>query len=341
MKSLQSKDDVRQSQTATESGGKSNRLPIPDQKTPWYLLSLDYADGFVHYVKTADDRTMRAVCGGGPDAGGLATDDCPVCDTVMRVYKEGKRLRGLDDSDAKKRGEELKNIGNRNRGKYEAHFLAIRGVRRKYPGKKEWVADFELPDDDEEQEENPVAVGVLSLTHNQFNRLVSTIDDDNFSFIKGGEDLVNRILWSHKEKKSGNFKEVFWTPDPHQSDAPEVPSEMLDELDISADFEIDLDRLEQAAELVAAEAFGEEDDEEEEIDAGVVELSDDELDDEDPSDDEDVDPADDFEDDIPGEDNLSDVEDDEEEESVAKPKPKKRPDSVSKSKKRKSGRSRL
>lgn len=336
MKSLRNQEDIKSTKDAVEQA-PSWFLNIPDQKTPWYFISLDYADGFVHWYDSAGSA-RRVVCAGGVEGKGFATDTCPICAHVLELYQEAKRLNEEGDE---ARAKQVKDRANRMRAKMEVHFKVIRGQRTLLKTKtgKEWVADFDMSDED-----GTSGVGIISLSEAQFKGLIGLINGNGTEFIQSGDDLGNRVLWTSKEsrkgKTGGKYSAVVWSADDHTSDMPEVeiPQELLD-MDLGDDFKVNPEEVEKVYSLVSGQAIEEpEDDEDVDLDADsddVVEDSDlDDLDDdEDPDDDDD-----DFDDDLP---EGFDDEDDEEEAPRVKKSPPKAPARKPQVPARKSGRTRL
>lgn len=295
MKSLSRQEDVQSTKKAMEKA-PSFFLNIPDAKTPWYLLSLDYADGYVHWYDIGGNG-RRIVCAGGLEGKGFATSECPICAYVLDLYQEAKRLEEEGDS---AKAKALKDRANRLHAKPEVQFKAIRGQRTLLKTKtgKEWVADFDMSEED-----STAGVGIISLSESQFSGLTGMINGEGTEFIKNGDDLGKRVLWTAKEKRKGktsSYSAVVWTADANESDMPEVevPQELLD-MDLAESFVIDTDEIEKVFSLISGQevetpavddAVAMETDSKKEPDNADL----DDLDD-------DVDPIDDFEDDIPEE----------------------------------------
>lgn len=251
-RSLANEQDVRESQRAGEGGGSSFRLSIPDRRTAWFLLSLNYFDGFVHYAELPDKTSRRVVCLGPQDlTGGFAPDDCPLCAKTLLLYKRGKALRSQG---ANTRGNAMKHQGNDMRAKYEARFVAVRGtvVATRENGKKKWVADFDF---DAEDDDERAAVGILSLSPKQFHDLTEMVKDEQIPYLKTGKDLGNRILYTKKERSASSkgggqdYKTVKWSADPQQSEAPELPED-IDLDSIKAALEDSFTKDEEAMEKI-------------------------------------------------------------------------------------------
>lgn len=356
VKSLGNREDIKTSREAVSDQSGQSFLKIPDKKTPFYLLDLEYRDGFAHWVELPNGRKMRVVCSGDLEKGGFDPENCLMCDYVMNMYKDAKVLR--DEGDEGK-ADKLKKRANDMRGKYEAHMLAVRGEREivREGGKKKVVANFDTDDADAD-----VEVGILGLSHSQFEKLSGLIDDEDVPHVKEGADLGNRVIWSKKEKKAGKgkgqtFTEVSWTADSKKTPKPELEYDSeSDELNIEADFDVNLAEVKKVyAQLTGGEVeddedvdfeeesgdvdddFLDDDDDVEESDDDVEELDDDDdlLDDVD----EDGDEIMEFVDDIP-------FEEEEEEEIPPKKTPKKSADKkrtsgTKSSGKKKSGRAKL
>lgn len=314
-KSLTNREDVESTSKAAEGGHASPFLSIPDTRTPWYLLGLDYADSFVHWVDT--DQGRRAVrCGGGVEGEGFKPDKCPICEYMLELYQDAKALRA-DGEEAK--ADKLKNRANSLRGKLQVVMKAIRGqyalIKNAKTGKKSRVADWDTEDDD-----SNVEVGLLSLSKAQWEGLVGMINGEDTPFITEPEDLANRVLYTNKERRKGSsgmkYSAVVWGAEEEESDMPdvEIPKE-VEEINLDDFCEIDTDELASVYTLLTGETVEEPDDDEE------VELEDDSDDsdvDEDYLDDVESDDEEEFEDDVP-------YDEDEEEEEPPKKAPAKKP----------------
>lgn len=320
MKSLGRSEDIKTTQKAMEQA-QSFFIGIPDKRTPWYLLGLDYVDGYVHWYDTGG-QARRIVCAGGLEGKGFATDDCPICAHVLGLYQEAKRYKEEGD-DAK--AKQLKDRANRLHGKAEVQFKAIRGQRTllKTPKGKEWIADWDM-----EEEDSNAAVGIMSLSESQFDGLTEMIKGENTPFIQEGDDLGKRVLWTAKEKRKGKtggkYSAVVWDADEDETDIPEVEvdQELLD-VDLAENFIIDLEEVEKVYELISGQSndVPEEDEEVElEDDSEEGEFEDSDLDDLE----EDGDPEEEDEDLLEDEKDEMEFEDDlpyeEEEEEVPPPK---------------------
>ena len=180
-------------------------------------------------------------------------------------------------------------------------------------------------DDDDEK----IEVGLLSLSQAQFENLTNMIDDPEYPYIKSGDDLCNRVLWTQK-KKSGKKKypEVKWSVDKKATPKPEI--EFPEELeDMKSIFKISEEDFKKAWDDYNSSVSGEvkkrneerikkskeveDEDEEDSLDEEYFdEDSDDDLPADDFLDDEDEDDGkdseDDFEDDLPWEEDAEEVE---------------------------------
>ena len=316
-KSLGSAQDIQQTSASMESGGQSLFLSIPDAKTPWRLLGLDYVSFFTHWYGGVQGQ-RSVVCAGGVDGGGFATDDCPICEHVLELYQEGKRLR--EDGDEIK-GNKLKNKANDLRGKASVVVKAIRGqyVLYKDPktGKKVQEADFEIDDDNEDSN---VEIGLLSLSQAQWDGLIGMINGENTSFITDGADLAKHVLFTKKERRKGKttkFTAVVWGAEKEETDLPdiEIPKEVA-EVDLDELAVIDTDEVQKVADFLNGQSSEDVDDDEE------VETIDDDSDDDD-VDDSYLDDVDDDEEEDPGEDDEDEIQELDETE-VKKPAPRKK-----------------
>jgi hypothetical protein len=250
MKSLSREADVQTTMKAMEQA-PSWFITIPDKKTPWYFLGLDYADGFVHWYDIGG-QARRVVCAGGLEGKGFATDNCPICAYVLELYQEAKRLKE-EGEDAKSK--QVKERANKLHGKIEVQFKTIRGQRTLLKTKtgKEWIADW-----DTEDEDSTVDIGIISLSEAQFDGLTAMIKGENTSFILDGDGLGIRVLWTAKEKrknKSGRkYSAVVWSADEAETEMPdmEVEQELLD-LDLAENFVIDGEEVDKVFALLSGQ----------------------------------------------------------------------------------------
>jgi len=240
MKSLKRKEDVKASKEAAASESGRKFLKIPDMRTPWRLLSLDYEDGYIHWVDV-QGRKINVPCVGGVEGKGFDPDNCPICASTLQLYEDAKALKAEGKV---KESKVLKSDANDMRAKYQALFIAVRGQKvlikeRGKDGKirKAWAADF-----DASSEDSDVEVGILALSKSQFSNLIGLIGSEETPFIKTGSDLGNRVLWSKKSSKKGrsggnDYTEVTWTADPRPSETPKI--EIPENVSIEGYFDVD------------------------------------------------------------------------------------------------------
>lgn len=330
-KELTNEQDVQA--TKKSFSGDSKILKFDENsKTPIYILSSDYEEGFVHWIDTPDNRRMRVVCGGGVDGKGFDPDNCRICNYLVEGYREARGLEGED----KKSADTLRKSLNRMRANYCAELLAVKGellkIKDKVTGKKTLSADF----DDYE-------VGILALTETQFNALIGLKDSDAYPYIKTYADLVNRVIILDKRRrdqsgKDAKYATVEFQPLKAKSDPPDVEFD-ADDFDRCEDFVVDEERIEKAFALLSGEEDYDEDVDEgveyedAEVDDGDGEMGDDVIDDPEVEEDDgaadlsDIDmesveeDLDEFDDDLPWED-----------EAPAEPEPKSKPKPTSKRK---------
>lgn len=303
-------EDVKKTKASMEQQGSNMYLSIPDTKTPWYLLGLDYIDFFCHWYDGPQGGTRAVVCAGGSEGSGFDTENCPICAYVLELYQEAKRLREEEQDEA--RAKVLKDKANRLRGKPQIVLKAIRGqyllVKDEKTGKKVREAYFQL---DPEDEDSSVAVGLLSLSEAQWSGLTGMINGEATPFITSGDDLGNRVLFTKKERRSGKktkYTAVVWGAESEETEMPEVEiPEELANLNLDSLGEIDHEEVSKVAAYLSGQSLEvpEEDEEVEMEDDSSEEdepddsyLDDMEDDEEEASEEEDLD-EDDFEDDIP------------------------------------------
>ena len=244
MARLDKEKDIAHSEESLSEPGQSKNLKIPDGKTPVYILSPDYADGYVHWLSLPDGSRLRVVCGGGLEGKGFAPTECALCKKTVETYRAAK------NSTDKKEAMILKEQGNQMRAKYSAEFIAAKGEilweKDKSTGKKTPVPDFDEAE-----------VGILNLSQKQYRDLIGLRGSQKYPFIKTGGDLLNRVIILDKGKhedtpgSSGGFSTVIFIPSKRTSDAPvEFDTK---EFDTKADFEIDEDQIKSAVDLLEGE----------------------------------------------------------------------------------------
>jgi len=311
MKNLGRAEDV-QSTLKVMAQIETYFIKIPDSKTPWYFLNLDYANGQVHWYKSGG-QARRVVCAGGAEGRGFAINVCPLCAHVLELYKEAKRL--VDEGDVGK-AKQLKELANDLRAKPEVQFKVIRGQRTLLKTKtgKEWIADFDMEDP-----ESDAAVGIISLSESQFDLLQAMINGEDTPQITCGDDLGKFVLWTSKEnrknkKTGGKFTQVIWSVDKRPSDMPEVNVDQeLMEMDLEDNFKIDTEEVNKVYTLISGQELEEvASDEEVELESDssedVADVDLDDIEEGDPEEEELLDEADELED---AEDGELEFEDDE------------------------------
>lgn len=255
-KDFTNQNDVAETKKATKDNGKFIR--IEEGKTPIYLLSSKYEDGFAHWVQLPSGDRVRIPCAGGSEGQGYAPDDCPLCDYMNDQFALARSLEGGGRFQAAK---ELKNHTNRLRAKFEVYFIAAKGelvVDKIVDGKKKFKVDFE-----------DAQVGFLAFTKKQWEDLLAI--PAQHQHISGTADLLNRyIIFDKRKRGDDEFNTVEFFPAQKPSPKPEVEWDE-EELDLSTIFEVDMDQLTKAVAILkgdveeADEEVDFEDDEEEEL----------------------------------------------------------------------------
>ena len=203
----------------------------------------------------------------------------------------------------------LREHASQMRARYEAAFIGAKGefVKEKKNGKKVNVPDFEEGE-----------VGILPMTRTQFESFTGLRKDEKFKFMKGPQDLVNRVIVADKAKRGGSdYATIEFIPSSHISDPPDLEYDE-DDFDLDARYEIDEDIIEK---IMLALDGDDEDDDGLDMDEEDFNLDDDDDDDDDEEVEDDDDADDD--DDLDFDDDDDDIFDDEEEEEVPKKKSKK------------------
>lgn len=187
VKNLGNEKDVQKSQNITEGGGRSF-LKLDQATNFMVIVSLDYADGFFHFV-TIGKAKRNIICKAGLDGRGFAPEDCPKCEEVMQGYEEAKKLKKAGE---KAESEAVKKEANSLRASYQMYVAAIKGdvIIVKEHGKKLSKPDFDDVD----------KIGVWALTDSQKKILLGLIDDPDVEKIQKGDDLAGVVLKVKREK---------------------------------------------------------------------------------------------------------------------------------------------
>ena len=303
-RNLGNAEDIQKTNDSMESYSGRSFLSIPDSKTPWYLISLDYVQYYSHWYDAGEGR-RSIICAGGPGSRGWSPDNCPICAYVQQLYQEGKRLR---DEGKIAAADRVKDQANSLRGRFQVVFKVIRGqyalVKDPKTGKKRREADFDM-----DSEDSSVEVGLLSMSQSQWDSFYGLTSDTDYPFITHPTHLGKHVLFTKKERRKGRnskYTQVVWGAEEEESDLPdvEIPSELLD-LDLDELGKINIEEVEKVAEFLSGQQSEQpaEDEDVELEDDDLEEDSEDEPDDgyldDVEGDDSDEDEEDDFEDDIP------------------------------------------
>lgn len=255
-KKLTNEQDVQATKKSFSHDSKILKFD-ENSKTPIYILSIEYDEGYVHWIETLDGRRIRVVCGGGIEGKGFDPANCKICNYLVEGYRDARALEGDDKQEADKMRKKL----NQMRAKYSAELLAVKGellkVKDRTTGKKTLSADF----DDYE-------VGILALTESQFNELTGLKDSEAYPHVKTYADLVNRVIIVDKRKrdkggKGARYATIEFQPLKAKSDPPDVEYD-ADDFNLSEDFILDAERIEKAFALLSGE-----EDYDEDVDEGV------------------------------------------------------------------------
>jgi hypothetical protein len=187
MRSLTNEKDVAASRAATEGGAGYIKL---DQKVNYVcIVSPDYADGFIHYLRKQDkgkERIKSIPCKAGLEGYGFAPDSCPLCKEALELYDRAKKETN------KPVAKDLKDQGNDTRASYKMQLYAMKGdaiITKNKAGVKVTKGDFD----------DAKTVQVLSFTEHQKKLLLALISDPA-SGIKESSDIVGKILRIEREE---------------------------------------------------------------------------------------------------------------------------------------------
>lgn len=251
MSRLDNDQDVKETKDAFEGSSSTKIIKIPeDVRTPIYILDPNYEKGYAHYVKIGGKIT-RVVCAGGLEGEGWAPDVCKLCAYALSLFQEAKKLAARKPNASKKLKKEASDI----RATAAAELIVAKGelitIKDRKTGKRKTIPDFEG---------EGVEVGVLSLTKKQFDDLTGLKSSEEHPYVKTGKDLMNRPIVLDKKKRDGKmYATIKFIPAKKPLPVPDIDYDE-DELDISEDFEIDEDKIQEAYELLTGEADYDEDD---------------------------------------------------------------------------------
>lgn len=307
-KDLHSREDVKASKIATKDGG--NLIKIGEGKTPIYIMSSKYEDGYAHYVKLPNGDIVRVACGGGVEGKGYLPDACPICKINKSGYNEARELK---EAGRIEKSKILKEHLRRQRGGYELYFIAAEGeltVDKIVKGKKRLKVDF-----------SDARIGKLKLSAKQKDDLWAVFQGGAFSYISSVKDILNRyIIFDKRKRGEDDFATIEYHPAKVPTTKPKIKitAEDKEGLDLSVEFAIDMKELKKVASalLEGEDADEEVDYDDEDVDDGDYE--DEDVDDDDELEDDDAeleDDDDDLEDDD-DDDFLNDDDDDEDEDIV-------------------------
>ncbi len=288
MKDFTDDGDVKSSKEATKDTGRM--VKIDEGKTPIYILSSHYHDGFAHWVKLPSGDSVRVACGGGEEGKGYSPDVCPIC----QINKERwAKARDLEKSGLSSKAKKLKENTNRQRGSYEMLLLVAKGEMQVVSvkgGKRKMKVDFDAPQ-----------IGILRLTKKQRDDLWSVPGSGQFEFMDSKKDLLNRYIVFDKAKRDDqDFATIQFIPGSKPTAKPQykLSAEDKEALDVKGEFEIDEDELERVAGVLLGKVveesevdyeeeegddeidleIGEDESEEEEVEVETEEVSDDDWD---------------------------------------------------------------
>jgi len=204
MAKLGNKKDRERTESAVDFGG-GNILKLEDGHNFFVLLSEDYGEGHVHWIKAAK-QTFRRVCLGGIDGKGWDPENCSLCALAKELYDMRKEAKSEGDATLAK---EYLERGNQVKSNYSATFSAVRfqtvnervGTRKpKKRGSKGRPIFKAVPNFDQFE------TGKLSLSYAQMKKLFEIIDAEDeegnkkYDFVEDGSDLIGRVLDLHKYK---------------------------------------------------------------------------------------------------------------------------------------------
>ena len=228
--------DIKKSLDILAGAPKTEWIKIPQGPTPWRLLSTDVCIYYQHWVDGGTGR-YPVVCGGGYEGAGMSTRECPLCEYVMSLYSNAKKLKSQSNS---VQAQKIKDRANSLRAKPAALLKIVRGqmATEFLGGKKRRIAIF----DSEAQ------AGIIALSKSQWTGLIGLVGTPS---IARPEDLVKRVLWTRREETK-QFPRVIWSagaaPSGPLGEYPDVQA-----IDLDAFAKIDKSKIIEAVETLVAE----------------------------------------------------------------------------------------
>jgi len=238
-KSLLNEKDIRDTNKLSKQDS-GRYVKFNDGKTPFFIISPVYHDGFVHWVQLPNGDNKKVACYPEPDpsnskaSAGYNPKMCPVCAVIQEQAKE---WRALEMSGRNRASKELKERNRRLSSKYEMSLLVAVGEMVYSHGSgnsRKMSIDMSEP-----------TVGILNLTRRQKDRLLGLCGSPQYPYMNDYRDLFNRVILAKKEKVTVDWSDtpvddLTFIPAKKPSNAPEVEYD-TEEYDVSTDFEFDLE----------------------------------------------------------------------------------------------------
>ena len=239
VRSLSSDEDV----ALTERTGEQRQgsyIKLNEGQTPLIVLSDEYREGYVHWVDDEEDKRTPTGCAGGLEYEGMAADVCPACATAREYYKLAKQWKRRG---AKDKAERLHEMGKDLGAGYRVDFIVAVGRMRATGAKSDKGKRIFVPD------MNDADVGILSFSKNQKSALFHMWNSGDYPFMRGGRDLIGRIIVADKRKRGNDdYATIEFIPTRKTVDVESYPYDK-EELDLSTPFIVNMALLKESSKV--------------------------------------------------------------------------------------------
>ena len=280
MRSLYNEEDVERTIDEGDNRSGVRRISLDKGDNAIWILSPKQANGFKHWVNTGEGR-RPVVCAGGPEGEGWAPDECMLCDFIKSQFAAAREASNAREAEG------IKTFAKGLKANASISMIAAKGeirIMRRRNKKTKKFRDIAVPVFDTEA----LTVGVLQMSNAQYKNFIGLVKDDEYPFIKKLRNLTDRPIIFDKRKRGDDRMETVRCR-PGTKVAMDLPDEIEwdeEDFDLEADYEIDVDRIEE----VVAELTGDTDDDdtEDEDETFYDDDGEDEDDDDDDFEDDDV-----------------------------------------------------
>ena len=250
MRSLYNEEDVERTIDEGDNRSGVKRVSLDTGENAIWILSPKQANGFRHWVGAGKNR-RPVICAGGPEGEGWAPDECMLCDFIKSQYAASREASNAREAEG------IKTFANGMRANASISMIAAKGeirIMRRRNKKTKKFRDIAVPVFDTDAS----TVGILNLTNAQYKNFIGLVKDDEYPYIKKLRNLTDRPIIFDKRKRGDDRMETVKCR-PGTKVAMDLPDEIEwdeEDFDLEAEYEIDVDRIEE----VVAELTGDTDD---------------------------------------------------------------------------------